>query len=242
MSMTHLTLALIANLAMLVGGYVYGVRLLRRHHNFLLGFEWIVIALSGTNVLLLAATGVSHDSVSYHLMVFFDAFSRSFGMTVIFVLGMMAVTHRYRPTWIVETVAILAGVAVGLNRALDVRPVSLSWTAFYTVANLGVAVFMLYVAARLFRIGERRHGIWVTVATVLGALIAVSYDVVRIPGDDADRALFYSIAMAIWALMLVTYYYAYRALEEHQRGLSAAAGAPETGDARPAASLAERVP
>ncbi|WP_440711964.1 hypothetical protein [Gordonia sp. FQ] len=222
MSMIHMTLVLIANLAMLGAGYVYGVRLLRRHHNFLLGFEWIVIAVSGTNVLLLAATGVSHDSLSYHLMIFFDAFSRSFGMTVIFVLGMMAVTHRYRPTWIVEAIAILAGVAVGLDRTLDVRPVSLSWTAFYTVANLGVAVFMLYVAARLFRIGERRHGVWVSVATVLGALIAVSYDFIRIPGDDADHTLFYSIAMSVWALMLVTYYHGYRVLDEYQNRLAPA--------------------
>ena len=228
MSITHMILVLIANLAMLGAGYVYGVRLLRRHHNFLLGFEWLVIAVSGTNVLLLAATGVSHDSFSYHLMVFLDAFTRSFGMTVIFILGMMAVTHRYRPTWVVEAIAILAGVVVGLNRTLDVRPVSLGWTAFYTVANLAVAAFMLYVAARLFRIGERRHGVWVSVATALGALIAVSYDFVRIPGDDADHTLFYSIAMAVWALMLVTYYYGYRALDENQNQVESESAADET--------------
>lgn len=215
--MIHMTLVLTANLAMLGAGYVYGIRLLRRHHNFLLGFEWIVIAVSGTNVLLLAATGVSHDSLSYHLMVFLDAFTRSFGMTVIFILGMMVVTHRYRPGWVAEVAAIGAGVVVGLNRTLDIRPVSLGWTAFYTVMNIAVAVFMLYVAARLFRVGETRHGAWVTISTVLGALIAVSYDFVRIPGDDADRTLFYSIAMAVWALMLATYYYGYRALDLHQR-------------------------
>ncbi|WP_238420481.1 hypothetical protein [Gordonia sp. 'Campus'] len=220
MSLIHMTLVLIANLAMLGAGYVYGVRLLRRHRNLLLGVEWLVIAVSGTNILVLAATGVSHDSVSYHLMVFFDAFSRSFGMTVMFILGMLVVTHRYRPSWIVEGLVIGAGIAVGLDRALDVRPVSTGWTVFYTVANLATAVFMLYVAARLFRIGERRHGTWVAVATVLGAFIAASYDFIRIPGDDADRTLFYSIAMAVWALMLVTYYHGYRVLGEHQQQLA----------------------
>lgn len=215
MNMIHMSLVLIANLAMLGAGYVYGIRFFRRHRNFLLGLEWLVIALSGTNVLLLAATGVSHDSVSYHLMVFFDAFSRSFGMTLIFILGMLAVTHRYRPNWVVEAVAIGLATAVGLNRALDVRPVSAGWTVFYTIANLAVAVFMFYVAVRLWRIAERRHAVWVSVATFLGAVIAVSYDIVHIPGDDADHTLFYSIAMAVWALMLVTYYYGYRALEAH---------------------------
>ncbi|MGB3697549.1 MAG: hypothetical protein WBA05_08960 [Gordonia sp. (in: high G+C Gram-positive bacteria)] len=227
MSMIHMTLVLTANLAMLAAGYVYGIRLLRRHHNFLLGFEWIVIAVSGTNVLLLAATGVSHDSLSYHVMVFLDAFTRSFGMTLIFVLGMMVVTHKYRVGWVAEVAAIGAGVVVGLNRTLDIRPVSLSWTAFYTVMNIGVAVFMLYVALRLLRIGETRHGVWVTISTLLGALIAVSYDFVRIPGDDADHTLFYSIAMAVWALMLVTYYHGYRVLEAAQRESSPSA--PKNG-------------
>ncbi|MEY1676778.1 hypothetical protein AB4Z55_21630 [Gordonia sp. ABKF26] len=220
MSLIHMTLVLIANLAMLGAGYVYGVRLLRRHRNLLLGVEWLVIAVSGTNILILAATGVSHDSVSYHLMVFFDAFSRSFGMTVMFILGMLVVTHRYRPSWIVEALVIGAGIAVGLDRALDVRPVSTGWTVFYTVANLATAAFMLYVAARLVRIGERRPGTWVAVATVLGAFVAASYDFIRIPGDDADRTLFYSVAMAVWALMLVTYYHGYRVLDEHRQQLS----------------------
>ncbi|GAB10562.1 hypothetical protein GOARA_061_00010, partial [Gordonia araii NBRC 100433] len=215
MNALHMTLVLIANLAMLVAGYVYGIRFFRRHHNFLLGFEWVVIALSGTNVLVLAAIGVAHDSFSYHLMVFFDAFSRSFGMTLIFILGMLAVTHRYRPSWIVEAGAIALATVVGLNRALDVRPVSLGWTVFYTIANLAVAAFMFYVAVRLWRVGEHKNAAWVSFATLLGAVIAVSYDFVHIPADDADRTLFYSIAMAVWALMLVTYYYGYRALEQH---------------------------
>ncbi|MGN5238744.1 hypothetical protein [Rhodococcus sp. SJ-3] len=222
MDMIHMILILIANVAMLVTGYVYGVRFLRRHHNFLLGFEWLVIALSGTNVLFLAGTGVSHDSFSYHLMVFFDAFSRSFGMTLIFILGMLTITHHYRPNWIVEAVAITLATVVGLNRALDVRPVSTGWTVFYTIANLAVAVFMLYVAIRLWRIGARNHAAWVSFATLLGAIIAVSYDIVRIPGDDADRTLFYSIAMAVWALMLVTYYYGYRVLEQHNQRITPA--------------------
>jgi len=224
MTVMHMTLVLLANLAMLGAGYIYGIKFLRQHHNFLLGFEWLVIALSGTNVLLLAAIGVSHESFSYHLMVFLDSFTRSFGTTLIFVLGMLVVTHRYRPHWSIDALVIGAGIAVGPNRSLDIRPISIGRTVFYTVTNLIVAVFMIYVAARLFRIGERAQGVWVSVATVLGAVVAVSYDFVHIPGDDTDRTLFYSIAMAVWALMLVTYYYGYRALDAQQQTLPRAFG------------------
>ncbi|SPZ34798.1 Uncharacterised protein [Rhodococcus wratislaviensis] len=176
-----------------------------------------MIGASGANVVLLAATGVSHSSLSYHLMVFFDAFSRSFGMTLIIVLGMLAVTHGYRPSWMVDAGAVAAAVGVGMNRALDVRPVELGWAIFYLVLNLAVALFMLAVAARLWRIGERRIAVWVFVATVLGAFVAVIYDFFPIPGDDVDHTLFYILAMSVWTLMLVTYYHGYRALEISER-------------------------
>ncbi|MEU2253377.1 hypothetical protein ABZ540_09395 [Nocardia xishanensis] len=217
MSPLPMTLALLADLCMLAAGFYYGVKFIRDRPNYLLGLEWLVIGVSGTNVVLLAATGVSHSSLSYHLMVFFDAFSRSFGMTLIIVLGMMAVSHGYRPSWIVEAGAVAAAVAVGLNRALDVRPVGLGWAIFYLVLNLAVALFMFAVAARLWQIGERRTAAWVFVSTALGAFVAVIYDFFPIPGDDADHTLFYILAMSVWALMLVAYYHGYRALEASQR-------------------------
>ena len=213
----HMALLLTANVSMLSAGYYYGIKFIRRQHNHLLGIEWLVIGLSGTNVLFLAATGIVHSSFSYHLMVFFDAFSRSFGMTLVILLGMKAVTHGYRPSWVVEVGAVVAAVAVGLNRALDVRPVELGWAIFYLLMNLAVALYMFAVALRLWRIGERRHAVWVFVATALGAFVAVIYDFFPIPGDDADHTLFYILAMSVWALMLVTYYHGYRALGEYTR-------------------------
>ncbi|WKG05495.1 hypothetical protein [Mycolicibacterium sp. HK-90] len=216
-----MTLLLLADLCMLAAGLYYGMKFVRHQHNLLLGIEWLVIGLSGTNVLFLAATGAVHSSFSYHLMVFFDAFSRSFGMTLIIVLGMLAVTHRYRPSWVVEVGAVAAAVAVGLNRALDVRPVELGWAIFYLVMNLAVALFMSAVAVRLWRIGERRHAIWVFVATTLGAFVAVIYDFVHIPGDDAEHTLFYILAMSVWALMLVTYYHGYHVLAMSRRSTAA---------------------
>ncbi len=216
MSDLALLLAVLADLCMLIAGFYYGIKFLRGRANFLLALEWLVIGVSGANVVVLAATGVSHASLSYHLMVFFDAFSRSFGMTLLIVLGMLAVTHRYRPSWLVEAVAIVAGVTVGLNRALDPRPVEAGWAIFYLVVNLAVAGFMFGVAARLWRVDDRRNAVWVAVATALGAFVAVIYDYVPIPGDDPDHTLFYIVAMSVWALMLVTYYHGYRSLEAAQ--------------------------
>ncbi|WP_063920674.1 hypothetical protein [Nocardia mikamii] len=220
MNTLAMALLLAADTWMAAAGLYYGVRIIRRHRNYLLGLEWLVIGISGTNVLFLAATGIDHSSVSYHLMVFFDAFSRSFGMTLVFVLGMMAVTRGYRASLVVEAAAFGAATVVGLWRTIDVRPVSPQWSLFYLALNLAVAVFMVTVAGRLWRIGERRCAAWVFIATLLGATIASTYDFVHIPGDDADHTLFYIPALAIWALMITTYYHGYRALDDHNRGLA----------------------
>lgn len=220
MSTTRMILILLADLAMVGAGFYYGYKLLRGFRNFLLGLEWVVMAVSGVNVLLLAGLFVTpdgapdHSSLSYHVMVFFDAFSRSFGMTVILVIGMMAVTHRYRPTWIVEAVAILAGVAVGLNRALDVRDVEPSWSIFYLIMNLGAALFMfVYMVPKLWRGGDRNNAIWVAIGTALGAFVAIIYDYVTLPGEDSEHSIFYIVSLSIWALMIVTFSRGYLALE-----------------------------
>ncbi|MBT2263435.1 hypothetical protein [Rhodococcus erythropolis] len=214
MSTTRMILVLLADLAMVGAGFYYGIKLLRGYRNFLLGLEWVVMAVSGVNVLYLAAINVDHESLSYRAMVFFDAFSRSFGMTVILVVGMLAVTHRYRPKWAVEAFAILAGVAVGLNRALEPRPVEPSWAIFYLVMNLAAALFMfVYMVPKLWRAGDRRNATWVAIGAALGAYVAIIYDYFPIPGDDADHTLFYMISLTIWALMIVSFSRGYLALE-----------------------------
>ncbi|WP_280211345.1 hypothetical protein [Nocardia cyriacigeorgica] len=228
MSTTRMILVLLADLAMVGAGFYYGIRLLRGFRNFLLGLEWVVMAVSGVNVLYLAAINVDHESLSYHAMVFFDAFSRSFGMTVILVVGLMAVTHRYRPSWVVEALAIVAGIAVGLNRALEPRPVEPSWAIFYLVMNLAAALFVfVYLVPKLWRGGDRGNATWVAVGAALGAYVAIIYDYFPIPGDDEEHTLFYIISLTIWALMIVTFSRGYLALERLNARADARTSAPE---------------
>lgn len=235
MSTTRMVLILLADLAMVIAGFYYGYKLLRGFRNFLLGLEWVVMAVSGVNVLYLAAIYADQASSSYRVMLFFDAFSRSFGMTVILVVGIAAVTHRYRPTWMVEAVAIVAGIAVGLNRALDPRPVELGWSIFYLVMNLGAALFIfVFMVPKLWRAGDRTNATWVAIGNSLGAFVAIIYDFVHLPGDDADHTVFYIISLSIWALMIVTFSRGYLALERHNA--AADAGPPAAGEVSPRAS------
>ncbi|MGV9790932.1 transporter [Streptomyces sp. NPDC003435] len=212
---SKVALLLVADIWMVYAGYAYGAKFIRQHANYLLGIEWIVIALSGSNVVLLGLIGGDHSSPSYHLMLFFDAFSRSFGITLILVLGMLKATHRYKPSLIVDFGAFGLAIATGLYLAVFGQPITTPWAIFYIVVNVLASLFMFYVAFRLFAVNERRHGTWVVIATVGAAAIAGTYDFIHIPGDDENHTIFYTCAITVWALQMTVYFFAYRALDNH---------------------------
>ncbi|MFD0149563.1 transporter [Streptomyces sp. NPDC055721] len=208
-------LLLIADAWMIYAGYVYGARFIRQYSNYFLGIEWMVIALSGSNVVVLGMIGGDHSSPSYGLMLFFDAFSRSFGITLILVLGMLRVTHRYKPSPAVDVGAFGLAIVTGLYLAVFGQPITTPWAIFYIVMNALASLFMFYVAFRLWGIDERRHAVWVAIATVGAAAVAGTYDFIHIPGDDENHTIFYTIAITLWALQMTTYFFAYRALHNH---------------------------
>ena len=72
---------------------IYGMKFLGKG-NYLLGIEWLVVALSGAAILVFALGDVD---AGYRVAYFCDAFSRGCGGPVVMILGLMAVTHDYRP-------------------------------------------------------------------------------------------------------------------------------------------------
>jgi hypothetical protein len=209
-------LFLLADLWMMFAGFLYGWRFIRQYGNYLLGLEWIVVATSGTNFLLWSLLGGDESSVLYTIAYFFDAFSRSVGITLILVLGLMRVTHRYKPTVTVDIGAFALAVVAGLYLQ-QFRPPELHIgpAIFYVVVNLLTTVFLAYFTWRLWVIGAKNLALWSALATAAGTVIAVTYDFFPIPGDDAHRTLFYIAALATWGTQLFVYFRAYRALHDH---------------------------
>ena len=54
-------LFMLADVWMIFAGFYYGWRFIRRHHNYLLGLEWMVVATSGSNFLVWALGGVIRE-------------------------------------------------------------------------------------------------------------------------------------------------------------------------------------
>jgi hypothetical protein len=201
----------VADISLIATSLFYGVKLLKKR-NFLLGFEWLVVTFSATNLLTNALTG---EQVFLNISLFCDAFSRTVGVPVIAIAGMMAVTHRYKPS----NGADVAYVVGGLVATVVV------WTAdfmvgpkpyFYLVMWSLFSVYLAYVAKRLLSIGEKLNAAGVILALVSAQIIASTYDFYHIPGDE-DHMIFYIFALFTWSYLTVSLYYAYCALERAQK-------------------------
>ncbi len=110
---------LVADLVMIVCGYWAGWRFLKHHRNYLLGIEWCIVATSGTNFLVWALRFADDPeggeaSGQYAFAFFLDAFSRSIGITLLLVVGLMAVTHRYKASLAVELGIFALAIGSGL--------------------------------------------------------------------------------------------------------------------------------
>lgn len=219
---------LLADGWMIFVGYFFGWRLIRRYGNYLLGLEWMVVATSGSNFLVWSLLGGDEGSVLYGVAYFFDAFSRSVGITLILVMGLMKVTHRYKPSVAVDVGVFALATAAGLflrhfhgedpyaDRAAFVV------AAFYVVVNLITAVFLAYFAKRLWDVGAKWLAIWTGLVTAAGATIAIVYDFFPFPFDDASHTFFYTAALATWGTQGFVYFFAYRALDNRTNAVSGA--------------------
>ncbi|RUP07026.1 MAG: transporter [Mycobacterium sp.] len=206
---------LIANVWLVVVGYFLGWKFIRNYGNYLLGLECFVVGVSATNFLVGSLLGAT-AGIPFQISFFLDAFSRSVGFTLILVLGLLVVTHRYKPTIAVEIGVFGLAVAAGLclrkfhDETLHVIPAT-----FYVVVNLLTTVFLTYFVVRLWGIGEKRLAIWAASVTAAATAIAISYDFFPFAFDDENRTFFYTAALATWGAQGVVYYLAYRALHAH---------------------------
>lgn len=201
-------LFLLSDLVLILSGYIYGWKFLKKQ-NYLLGLEWWIIAFSATNFLLYALT---ETILFYNTSMFLDAFSRAFGFPVIAVIGAMVITHHYRPSALTDIVIFgLSFAGTYILMYTDIVTQVKPW--IYLVTSIGFSIFLFYFVSRLLRIGERLHALNLLIITAASLTIAVIYDFFSIPGDDADKTLFYTLALFTWAYLLIGFYHAYCALE-----------------------------
>ena len=211
------SLFIAADLWMVFAGLRYGWKFIRQYGNYLLGLEWLIVGTSGVNYLIWVLLGASEANPQAAGVHFLDSFSRAVGITLILVLGLIAVTHRYKPPVVADIAVFGLGIAAGAylmrfgaDHELHVGPATV-----YVVANALTTMFLVYVVHRLCSIGEKALAAWAGIATAAGLFVALTYDFFPLPFDDADRTIFAISALATWGTQLFVYFFAYRALHDH---------------------------
>jgi hypothetical protein len=226
-------LLMLADIWMIFAGFFYGWKLIRRYGNYLLGLEWFIIAVSGSNFLVWSALGGDEGSPMYSIAYFLDAFSRSVGVSLILIMGLMRVTHRYKPTLAVDIGVFALGVVAGLylrqfhGHGLHVVPAT-----FYVVVNAISTVFLAYLSWRLWKIRARGLAIGAALTTAAASAIAVTYDFFPIPGDDEYGTIFYIFALTTWGTQAFVYFLSYRALHDHNEATGVEPASDERSVAR----------
>ncbi|WP_262365598.1 transporter [Gordonia sp. OPL2] len=206
---------LLSDVWLIVAGFVFGWKFIRNYSNHLLGIEWMIVGVSATNFFIGSLLG-STGGLPLQISFFLDAFSRSFGFTVILVVGLMAVTHGYKPPLAVEIGLFGITIAAAfLLRPFHDDTLHVGPATFYLVMNLLTTLFLAYFATRLWSAGLRGLAVATGVVTIAATVIAIAYDFAPFPFDDADRTFFYTAALATWGAQGAVYYYAYRALHAH---------------------------
>ncbi|MFJ9390929.1 hypothetical protein ACIRON_19030 [Nocardioides sp. NPDC101246] len=214
-------LFLVADLWLMATCWIFGFKMLRNYGNHLLTLEYLVVAVSSTNFLAWSLLGGDENSPMYHLAYALDAFSRSFGFTLILVIGLLTVTHGYKPPLWVEVgatgLAIAGAVVLGRMHSdvLEYDAQHLGLAIFYVATNLLTTAFLAYFTMRVWKTGATGIAVLTGLATAAGTYVALTYDFFPYPFDDANRTIFYTVALTVWGCQGAAYYFAYRAMHRH---------------------------
>jgi hypothetical protein len=209
MSMRDLVMVL-SDLSLIFTGYYFGYRFLRLG-NKLLGWEWVVLAVSASHLLV----GIVLQSPSFQAVAFYlDAFSRGVGFPVIATLGFVELFRGRKFPWQFD-VAAFAGGAIFAWVARTVWAESPALQEFYMVGGVVFHGCMLYFAARLFAVRLVAHGIAVIVGLVaLFCIALLEGGFIAFPGEETNVFFnWLTIALFVWAQAFAQYFFAYRAYE-----------------------------
>lgn len=208
----------------------FGIKFLQKK-NYLLGIEWLILSASSGNF---AVYWLTFAEAQYNVAIFFDAFSRLAGMTLITILGMMVVSHRFKPSTRFDTWAYVISAAATVLVLYVYEEVISPWLAYIYLGIWYVtAIYLADFCRRLFAVGRVAVGLHMIIATLSLTILHTAYDFYEIPGNETNLLLnFYFIAFIVWAYGYSAMYYGYIALEQESERITDArssAGLEATG-------------
>lgn len=170
---------LFASAALVFVGVYFGRKFIQLR-NYLLGYEWYILALSSTSGAVYAFWNVQAAGTLWHYL---DLFSRLLGIPLIAGLGLLKVTHGYEPSKLTDLVVFIGSIVVTVvlfNHPEWAQPVL--WAIWATSAVY--TVILLTLTYQCFRHRLLREG-WLLVTVIaLNLYVAGFEDFLALSPDD----------------------------------------------------------
>jgi len=202
-------LMMLSALSLAIVGLYYGARFIRIK-NYLLGWEWVILGFSASNMMTAIFT---QNAFFEEVALYCDAFSRGVGFPLIATLGFaeLFTGRKYSKTF---DFTVFAGGAAFAWAARTVWANTTGLEIFYMAVGQVFGLLLLYFAYRLF--AARLVGHALAIVGVVAALILISLlegGFIAFPGE-ATNVLFnwLTVAQFTWALAFAECYYAYCAM------------------------------
>lgn len=200
---------LFASAALVFVGVVFGRKFIKLR-NYLLGYEWYILAISSTSGAVFAFGHVQAAGALWHYL---DLFSKLLGIPLIAGLGLLKVTHGYEPSKRVDVAAfvgsiVATGVLVAHPEWADATLVAV-W-----VASAGYTVILLMLTWQCFKYKLKREG-WLLVTVIAVNLYVAGFEdfLVLAPSDHMPVKLSeFVMAYLTWSVSFALTYLFYVSL------------------------------
>lgn len=188
---------LFASAALVFVGVYYGRKFIKVR-NYLLGYEWYILALSSTSGAVFAFGHVQAAGTLWHYL---DLFSKFLGIPLIAGLGLLKVTHGYEPSKLVDVAVFLGSIVVTVvlfNHPEWAEPTL--WAIW--AASAVYTVILLMLTYQCFKHGLKREG-WLLVIVIAVNLYVAGFEdfLALAPGDHMPVHLFgFVTAYLTWSV------------------------------------------
>lgn len=195
-----------------------GVATFYARRNIMLCAEWLVMFVSGCNVIAWFFTG---NDWQWSLIWYLDAFSRIAGMNLLLYAGFATLTHNFRPAlWVdaivLTLIAILTAGFMQSDFLSPARHYAFSAAHFMFVPLL---VFLIY---EMQRINKPLLSLLMAVSTIMLTVSVVMLDFAA-PANNDTNLIFNKdfISLMSWGFGYLVICRAYVAMDDHRSQIDA---------------------
>jgi len=207
-------LLLLGAVVMMTVCMAIGMVTLYARRNIVLGAEWMVMFVSGCNLIVWFFTS---NDWQWNLVWYLDAFSRIAGMNLLLYVGFAMLTHNLRLSLVADAF-VLGAIALLAAAFMYVEFLEPAKNYAYSAAHFMFTPLLIFLTYEMYQIGKQ-HLMWLMVMTTIALTVSTVMIDFRAPAEN-DTNLFFNkdfVSLVSWGLGYLILSRVYVAMEEDSK-------------------------